>query len=86
MSEFASMTEFKYCKNCKHCQPNWWISIISFGVIDLYEFSKCLRPDPENPDLVKGKRKVKYCDHERLNFFATDVCGEEAKYYEHKSR
>jgi hypothetical protein len=74
------MTDLKYCKNCKHCRPNRLMHILSLGTINLYEFAKCMRPQPD--DLVSQSPKFFYCSTERTSYFTIDTCGTEGKYWE----
>lgn len=72
--------QLKFCKDCKHCRPDWFASIITLGYIQPYDYAKCNRPGREN--LVSGAKETTYCSVERMTYIAIDNCGENAKYWE----
>ena len=73
------MTDLKYCKNCKHCRPDRFLQIISFGLFTPFDTAKCVRP---KIDLVSGGVQLEYCRAERMSYHTIDTCGENAKYFE----
>jgi hypothetical protein len=78
------MSNQKLCKDCKFCRKYplaAFLSVISFGLVDAYEFARCIRPGKLN--LTSGRVPTdSYCSCERVSYYTIDTCGEEAKYYE----
>lgn len=79
------MSNQKLCKDCKFCKKDplaALVSIITFGLVDAYEFANCARPQKSN--LVSGRNPEKFCSCERVSYISIDTCGEEAKYFQPK--
>jgi len=69
----------KLCKDCKHYRKDWISYIFPFfGAKGDYDM--CGRK--RNDNLVTGKNNLSFCDIERRDYSALDVCGEDAKYFE----
>jgi hypothetical protein len=85
------MTEMKLCKDCKHYKKDWISHTFPFFGAKGY-FDECRREKNDNlvvgggqtTNLVVGGRQTTFCEIERRNYSALDVCGVKGKYWEAK--
>lgn len=76
------MSDFKACKDCKHCVPEW-SGVWPFRTINSF-LSMCKRGAPERFDYVTGE-KIPNTYLDRCEFartYGTNSCGHEARFFE----